>query len=955
MPKNRGWTHALWAAPLTVAIAGPVMAQAPAAEPAVLDEIVVTARKREESLIEVPLAVTAVTAEQITREGIRDVEGIIERDPSLSFDLGMSPTRGRPNVATLVDGIDVSSEASGVAGGSLLINPKLIDVAQIEIVKGPQSALYGRSAFSGAISYTTKDPDDELSGEVFADLNDRSQSDLKASISLPLTDELGVRLSGYKFKDSGFYRNADTGSRIGGGDGQGGALTVKWAPGEAFSLKFRAEYSDDAFDPAPQAALAFNTTNPVPANASICNVGTAATAAGGTTPAPVGFVIDRNCPQDAARLALGLNAYRELDRLTGGRGIFDDMAIPAFNGNVGSASGLTPSFNRDLTKSTDNGNTAPDFEGSDRQVTRLSTVMDFQTGFGTFASLTGYTKAQVHTNFDIDKTSFLPIQQTLKTDTTTEQFSQELRFTSDFDGPVNFFAGVQYWTERNDQLELNNTVIAAGTTCFATDLPGPAPVIESAPGMAGPITIPAGSCTNPTGGYTFTSAAPFMDDVAALRGRAPYGPSWVRRTVDHLSGYLDVEWKIVEQLKVIAEARYVDEDNFVSAGFTDGSNGPGTVTLCGSNGPCRNGAGVPAPGFPPILFPMGFAPAATTRQIEYPTLNEKYWSPKGTIQWQPTEDLNIYGSYAQARKPGGYSTVTIGGAGAPANGDDIKFEAEKLNVSEIGAKWRGLGGRMLLTGAVFRNDFTDKQVGTQVLVGNTISNRVTNAGKAVIDGLELGAQFRPSENWLLGAGLTYFFKYEYTDYKTTSTGAGEIARVGNCTIGYLGADGGFVALGSSPIPVGRSLTCQLDRTGNFIEDTPELAAAINIGYRRPVGSGDTTLFVDLDANWQDERFLEDDNTAWLDSYYVANLRLGLETQKWSAQLYVDNITDDRTVRSAGTGPAIYASDFRLGVFTYFPGPGAPLQRNVFAPSIPTTTFADLPRPITFGMRFSYKF
>ncbi|MCS6946579.1 MAG: Plug domain-containing protein, partial [Steroidobacteraceae bacterium] len=104
----------------------PGYGQEPAADTGI-DEVIVTARKRSESLVEVPLAITAVTEEQIQREGIKDVEGIVDRDPSLNFDLGiapydtrivirgLSPTRGRPNVATLIDGIDVSSESIGVA------------------------------------------------------------------------------------------------------------------------------------------------------------------------------------------------------------------------------------------------------------------------------------------------------------------------------------------------------------------------------------------------------------------------------------------------------------------------------------------------------------------------------------------------------------------------------------------------------------------------------------------------------------------------------------------------------------------------------------------------------------------------------------------------------------------------------------------------------------------------
>lgn len=977
MSKLHGWRHCLWLAPLTFTLGTPALAQEPSVGDIGLDEIVVTARKREESLIDVPLAITAVTADQIQREGIRDVQGIISRDPSLNFDAGLvpydtrivvrglSPTRGRPNVATLVDGIDVSSESIGVAGGSLLINPRLIDVAQIEIVKGPQSALFGRSAFSGAISYTTLDPADEASGSVFVDFNNVDTTDFKASFSLPLTDTLGIRLNGYAFSDGGYYRNTFTGNKVGGGEGQGGSFTVKWQPNETYGLKFRTEYSDDHLDVPAQAALPFNAVNAVPASASICNIGTAEAMGGGTTAAPVGFVIDANCPVNPATLALGLNAFRELERLTGNRGVFDDMRIPTYTGGIGDArdQNLQVAFNPD-NRFSSNGDSTAEYPGSHRQVLRLSAVQTLDFSFGQFSSLTGYTRALVDSAFDIDKVAYASIQQNLVTDSITEQFSQELRFTSDFDGPLQVIGGVQVWTERVDQFENNITVIGEGTFCFASQPFLGSTGTQAAPGTffrpfpGGPplIIAPFGSCTNPTGGFTSTNMAPFIDDVNRARAT-----SWNRRTVDHKSLYLDLEWQPFDSLKVVAEARYVDEENFVSAGFTDGSNGPGTVQLCGSNGPCRPG-NIPSAGLPGIAVPpMGFSPAATARTIAYPTLNEDYITPKATIQWTPTDNLNVYGSFAKARKPGGYSTVTIGGAGAPLNGDDIRFESERLKTYELGAKWRSQTGRLRLDGALFKTDFTDKQVGTQVLVGNTISNRVTNAGAAVLEGLELAAQFQINENWQIGGGLTYFGRYEYTDYRTTSAGAGEIARVGNCTIGYLGSNGAFVALGTSPIPfipgttTLRSLTCQLDRTGNFIEDTPELALAFNASYRRPVGANGALLVVDLDGNWQDERFLEDDNNAYLDSYILANLRVSLETERWSATAYVENIGNDRTVKSAGTGPAIAASDFRLAAYNYNVAPTVTLARFVFAPSIPTTTFANMPRPRVVGVRFNFKF
>ena len=122
MSKYAKGLHGLWVAPLTVCLGLPAYGQAPD-EGAVLDEIVVTARKREENLQDVPIAVTAISAETLQREGIKDVQDIAAGDPSLGFDKGiaaydtrivirgLSPTRGRPNVATLYCASECSSGA----------------------------------------------------------------------------------------------------------------------------------------------------------------------------------------------------------------------------------------------------------------------------------------------------------------------------------------------------------------------------------------------------------------------------------------------------------------------------------------------------------------------------------------------------------------------------------------------------------------------------------------------------------------------------------------------------------------------------------------------------------------------------------------------------------------------------------------------------------------------------
>jgi iron complex outermembrane recepter protein len=135
-------------------------------------EIVVTARRREERLQEVPLAITAFTAEQMQGRQVRELRDIAALTPGLNFEgyLGGSGTpviRGASqqritdldqNVSTFFDGIFLPRQYA--------VNPGVIGLERVEVVKGPQSALYGRNAFSGAINYVARKPGDEWRGSV---------------------------------------------------------------------------------------------------------------------------------------------------------------------------------------------------------------------------------------------------------------------------------------------------------------------------------------------------------------------------------------------------------------------------------------------------------------------------------------------------------------------------------------------------------------------------------------------------------------------------------------------------------------------------------------------------------------------------------------------------------------------------------------------------------------------
>ena len=259
--------------------AAPAISQSTGAAPATLDEITVTARRREESLQEVPLSITAFTATDIQRAGISSFGDVAKLTPSLVFDQdfgandtrptirGLPATRGRPPVGVLIDGIDVSSEAIATAGGGILLNLRLLDLERIEVVKGPQSALYGRVAFGGAINYITAKPGDVLSGRVNATVASGDTYEVGGAVGGPLGDSgWRARLYGGHSQSDGFNRNIVSGENLGGYDATQGSIAFDYTGGEQFSLRGFLSYGDQENEQQPyyQYSTIDNSTVPLP-------------------------------------------------------------------------------------------------------------------------------------------------------------------------------------------------------------------------------------------------------------------------------------------------------------------------------------------------------------------------------------------------------------------------------------------------------------------------------------------------------------------------------------------------------------------------------------------------------------------------------------------------------------------------------------------------------------------
>ena len=163
----------------------------------VIEEIVVTARKRNENLRDVPIAITAFTEETIRRAGIERPVDFISLMPNVTIVDTANVGDTQVSIRGIVSTRDAESTFAYIVDGVLSTNPnsfneELLDVQQIEVLKGPQGALYGRNAVAGAVLVTTREPGDEFEGEVRIG----GGSDSLSQASLRLAGPLGANTRG---------------------------------------------------------------------------------------------------------------------------------------------------------------------------------------------------------------------------------------------------------------------------------------------------------------------------------------------------------------------------------------------------------------------------------------------------------------------------------------------------------------------------------------------------------------------------------------------------------------------------------------------------------------------------------------------------------------------------------------------------------------------------------------
>ena len=245
-------------------------AQQPDSNQLAVEEIVVTSRKREENILEIPLSVQAFTVEELESAGLRNLQDVSSFTSGLTFENQSSWQPGRYNSLIRFRGMVAPIENPSFQSGTLFIDNvamlssaqaiPIADVERVEVIKGPQPVYFGRGTFGGAINYITADPNDEFGGRLVAEYAPEYDSyNFIGTIEGPIVDgKLAARLTGSLDKKGSMFTATDGGD-LGEERTDGINGTLLFTPSEELEIKARASLNRIDDGPADSTYISFVT------------------------------------------------------------------------------------------------------------------------------------------------------------------------------------------------------------------------------------------------------------------------------------------------------------------------------------------------------------------------------------------------------------------------------------------------------------------------------------------------------------------------------------------------------------------------------------------------------------------------------------------------------------------------------------------------------------------------
>lgn len=936
-------TSALGVSIALTAISVPAFAQEATAAATADDSddtpIIVTAQGRAQLLSDVPVAISAVSAETLQNSGANDIRQLNQVAPSLF----VSSTGSEANGSARIRGIGTVGDNPGLESSvpvfidgvyrsrsGIGLN-ELGEIDRVEVQRGPQGTLGGRNSSAGLISVYSKKPSFEFGANGEITYGNYDYWRLGGSVTGPISDKLAARIDGVWVKRDGFLRDTTNNTDVNNRDRYFLRGQLLFEPTDALSIRLIADYTFRD-EKCCGATYIDRSVNPYIGNLN--NPSTPLSVGPGGTPQP-------NVPQPNGNNII--NVLRDLGQ-----------PLAAFN----------QGYSRNISVSP-----GRSFAGQTKDY-GFSGQIDYDFGGATLTSITGYRQYRSGQAGDLDYGSVDILYRAPSNDAYRQfhTFTQELRLQGEaFDGKLDWLVGGFYANEKltvRDNLRFGTQygrfaacrLISGGALAglYSPTSPGCVAARPPAFGAASPAI------------YGALDQLDGISDKGSINDRYyQNGTNWALFThnIVHITDKLDLTLGV----------RYTRDKKKFSASFTNDNQA--CVNVQNAVGGFLTNASLQ----PVSAGLIGLAcQGNSTAELNGVSINdsrtEDEWTGTAILSYKPVDDLMIYGSFARGYKAGGFNLdrsalknpiQVVGGVptwsfaqvgGAQALVRNLQFDPELVNSYELGAKYST--GPFGVGITFFRSDFKNFQLntfnGSVFLVqnvngckdslngGDRDQNKFTAGGVPIpgapantnpaaattgacaadrvgwgvrTEGFELEASLVPARSFRMTAGLTYARTKYRNDLVGTASGA----------------------------PLDQALRLL---PGNNLSNAPELVATGSVAWTPDIGSGGMSGLVYVDG-----RMTSDYNTGsdlfpqkGQDGYAIFNARIGIRgpDEKWGLEFWGQNIFNKQYAQVAFNSPFQEG-----GVSGAFSDPQYPGGRQIFSQF--------LAEPRTYGVTLRGKF
>ena len=758
------------ASPAAAAASTPAPATAPAAETGAynaLDEIVVTAQRTSQSLQDVPIAITAFTAQSLAAQQINNSSDLQLTLPNVVFTKG-NFTGGNftiRGVGDLCVGVSCDSATAIHVNdlplfGTRIFETDYFDLERVEVLRGPQGTLFGRNATAGVVNFITAKPDlkafhANAEGE-YGKFNDIR---VKGMINVPLSDTLGVRFAGTYLKRDGYTQNLYNNTNIDGRDEYAVRGSVRWRPDSSTTVDLMGYYFHEKDsrlrnqkqlcqrDPTGvlgclPGRLANDTTN---ANSTLASIFASQQFLG--APAIFGALAPALKPLAIANL-YGPDAFTGAINPTDPRKVYTAYKPRYFADEIQAEAKIEHDFGK--VKLGASGlyqrNTVDSSQDYDLAINNpagfvagLTAASAYAAGLGPLgplgAQIAPAVKALIPNGpngpyctssvYDTTGTGAFGGRSTcaavpLNYDRSVQYndaYTGEVILTTQFDGSLNFLVGGIYNNVRTTE---NSYYVNAFGLDYASAVLGLAGTIGQQSGNAA-----AGIAPNPTFPSSYRASPYYRNNTnyAKLESYGLFGEAY---------------WKATDRLKLTVGVRYNNDKKSISARttlFSDANGGAVLVPYTATN--ITQAAG---------YANLDYDPGRTGNQLyDVRKVSFSEVTGRAVVDFKITDESLLYASYSRGYKSGGINPPL-----SPIFAVNEAFSPEFIDAFEVGSKNTFLDGRLRLNVAGFYYKYKSLQI-SRIVARTSVNDNVD----AEIYGLEADAIIEPIRAFAVNLGFSY--------------------------------------------------------------------------------------------------------------------------------------------------------------------------------------------------------